>query len=96
MTDNTSSSVPSLDDVDVDCRHLSCPLPVLRLQKALAGRDDGARLTLLATDPVSVIDIPHFCRENGDRVVRHTSHPLERGGVAHLFEIVKGGQRDIG
>lgn len=91
MDDAPSPFVPSPDDIDVDCRHLSCPLPVLRLQKALAGCGAGARLTLLATDPVSVIDIPHFCREYGHLLVRHTTHRSERDGVAHLFEIVKSG-----
>lgn len=92
MTDDAPSScVPSFADIDVDCRHLSCPLPVLRLQKALAVRDVGVGLTLLATDPVSVIDIPHFCRENGHDLLRHSTHEIERDGVVHIFEIVKGG-----
>ncbi len=42
-----------------------CPLPVLRLGKALRAVPPGTRVTLWADDPVAVLDIPHFCAEAG-------------------------------
>lgn len=50
---------------EIDARDLLCPLPVLRLRKALAGLAPGQSLRLLATDPASWIDVPHFCAEQG-------------------------------
>lgn len=45
----------------VDARGQKCPLPVLRVEKAAAGLKPGDTLTLLATDPMARIDVPHFC-----------------------------------
>lgn len=50
---------------DIDARDLLCPLPVLRLRKALAAVPAGTTLRLLATDPAAQIDVPHFCAEQG-------------------------------
>ncbi len=50
---------------ELDARGLKCPLPVLKLRKRLAALPPGARLRLLADDPVAVVDVPHFCHEAG-------------------------------
>lgn len=49
----------------IDARGLKCPLPVLKLEKRLAGLAGGARLVVLATDPMARIDIPLYCTQNG-------------------------------
>ncbi|WP_224814995.1 sulfurtransferase TusA family protein [Hasllibacter sp. MH4015] len=51
--------------IEIDARDLLCPLPVLRLRKALAKAGPGAQVHLLATDPAARIDVPHFCAEQG-------------------------------
>jgi len=48
---------------------LLCPLPVLRAQKRLAGMTRGRILRLLATDPASWVDVPHFCATAGHELV---------------------------
>lgn len=48
-----------------DLRGLKCPLPVLKTRRRLAEIEPGTTLWVETTDPLSVIDIPHFCRENG-------------------------------
>ena len=57
-----------MDDL-VDLRGLKCPLPVLKAEKRLAAIRPGRRVVLLATDPMAAIDIPHFCREQGHRLL---------------------------
>ncbi|WP_372604018.1 sulfurtransferase TusA family protein [Actibacterium sp.] len=52
-------------DLEIDATGLKCPLPVLRAQKALRAMASGQVLRILASDPVAVIDIPHFCAESG-------------------------------
>ncbi|WP_248305171.1 sulfurtransferase TusA family protein [Devosia sp. 1566] len=49
----------------IDARGLKCPLPVLQTEKRLAQLPAGARLVVLATDPMARIDIPLYCRQNG-------------------------------
>ncbi len=53
----------------IDARGLSCPLPVLRLNKALRSLPEGADLVLLATDPAALRDVPAFCSAHGHQVV---------------------------
>ncbi|MDF3852861.1 sulfurtransferase TusA family protein [Paracoccus sp. P2] len=72
--------------VQIDARGLLCPLPVLRLRKRLMALPRGARVTLLATDPAAVIDVPHFCAESGHRLIGsrevapgETEYTVERG-----------------
>ncbi len=57
------------DGIIVDARGHRCPVPSLRLRKAMADQRPGARLTLLASDPMARIDVPHLMAELGGRVV---------------------------
>jgi len=53
----------------VDARGHRCPTPSLKLQKAMREAPAGAELTLLATDPMARIDVPHLMTGLGGRVV---------------------------
>lgn len=48
---------------------LKCPLPVLKTGKALKSLTVGERIKVVATDPASFIDFPHFCTEQGHLLV---------------------------
>lgn len=45
-----------------------CPIPVLRLRRLLEKLSTGETVALLATDPMTLIDVPNFCREAGHSV----------------------------
>jgi tRNA 2-thiouridine synthesizing protein A len=68
----------------IDARGLKCPLPVLKMEKRLAGLSAGATLTVLATDPMAKIDIPLHCRQHGHQYV------FTAEGDVLRFDIVKG------
>lgn len=53
----------------VDARGHRCPTPSLKLQRAIRGSGPGARITLLATDPMARIDVPFLMADLGGRVV---------------------------
>lgn len=53
----------------VDARGHRCPTPSLKLQKAMRDAPAAFRLTLLATDPMARIDVPHLMTGLGGRVV---------------------------
>jgi tRNA 2-thiouridine synthesizing protein A len=53
----------------LDLKGLSCPLPVLRANKALRGMAAGERLRVLATDPASVKDFRNYCETTGHALV---------------------------
>ena len=52
----------------VDARGHRCPVPSLRLRKAMTGQVSGVRLTLLATDPMARIDVPYLMGDVGGTV----------------------------
>ena len=53
----------------IDARGHRCPTPSLKLQKAIREAGPGARLTLLATDPMARIDVPHLMAGMGGQVI---------------------------
>lgn len=53
----------------LDARHLLCPLPVIRVQHAVARMAAGETLEVRATDPGALHDIPAWCRVHGHEVV---------------------------
>jgi tRNA 2-thiouridine synthesizing protein A len=67
---------------ELDCMGLLCPLPVLKARKRLGNLKPGETLKLIATDPASVIDVPHFCNEQGHELL---SYEVENG--RHIFRI---------
>ena len=63
---------PTLDLVG-----LKCPLPALRLRKALLALAPGAVIEARASDPLAIVDIPNTVRELGDRLLAQATE----GGV---------------
>ncbi|WP_371169038.1 sulfurtransferase TusA family protein [Aliiroseovarius sp. 2305UL8-7] len=68
-------------DDNLDAMGLLCPLPVLKARKRLKSLEKGQVLRLQATDPAAVIDVPHFCAEQGHTLVSHE----EFDTVTHYF-----------
>ncbi len=75
MSENHSDSV-------IDLSGLLCPLPVLKARKRLESLPSGHVLKVIATDPMSAIDMPHFCNEQG-----HTLLDQTQDGEALIFRI---------
>ncbi len=62
----STENTPDLSyDATLDAVGLLCPLPVLKARKRLKSMPSGAVLRLEASDPAAVIDVPHFCAEQG-------------------------------
>lgn len=60
----------------VDARGLKCPLPALRLARAVRERGPG-RFRLLADDPAARTDIPALCAERGWTLVAASAQAFE-------------------
>lgn len=56
-------------DHHLDTRGLLCPMPVIKTQNAIRKLQTGDVLTVVATDPGVLHDIPAWCRINGHRVL---------------------------
>jgi TusA-related sulfurtransferase len=46
----------------VDCLGLACPIPVVRLARAIGESEIGGEVVVLADDPGAKVDIPVWCR----------------------------------
>ncbi len=57
---------------EIDAFGLLCPLPVLKLRKRMQPLQAGDHIRLLADDPASIVDVPHFCNEQGHQLVSST------------------------
>ncbi len=71
------SDAPSLDT-----RGLLCPLPVIRTQNAIKALGPGDQLTVIASDPGTLHDIPAWVRVHG-----HELHCAETRGNEFFFKI---------
>jgi TusA-related sulfurtransferase len=88
--ENAQYDVPQYDvHRTVDCKGLSCPLPVVKAKKAIDEIPAGEVLEVLATDPGSVKDVPGWARRVGHdfletvqdgKVYRHYIRKAEKGG----------------
>lgn len=74
------------DQLEIDARGLLCPLPVLRLRRALRTLPPGATVALLADDRMAALDVPHFCAAEGHHFLGAepragaTCYRVRRGG----------------
>jgi tRNA 2-thiouridine synthesizing protein A len=78
------TSPPHSNETILDLRGLRCPQPVLRAKKALRNVPVGGTLVMKCTDPLTVIDVPHFVNQTG-----HALSAQTRDGDLYIFKIVK-------
>lgn len=55
--------------LEIDTIGLLCPLPVLKLRKRMQALASGDHVRLIADDPASIVDVPHFCNEQGHALI---------------------------
>lgn len=53
----------------LDCRGLLCPVPIIRLSKAVKGIGVGDRVQMIATDPGSDPDMRAWEKQTGHKLV---------------------------
>ena len=56
-------------DLELDCRGMRCPLPVVRLANSIGDVAVGGTLAVVADDPAARPDIPAWCRMRGQEYV---------------------------
>lgn len=68
-------------DQTLDCKGLSCPMPILKLAKEMKSLENGKVLELLGTDPGSKSDVPKWCDKTGNELLGQE----EDGGVYKFY-----------
>lgn len=59
----------SISLIELDTRGLLCPLPVLKLRKAIQNVKLSEKIKLITDDPAAIVDVPHFCKEQGYQIM---------------------------
>lgn len=54
---------------ELDAAGLLCPLPVLKIRKRLQALAPGEVLRVVTDDPAALVDVPHFCNEQGHELL---------------------------
>ena len=70
--------------VIVDATGLLCPLPILKLRKALSNIEVGQSVELLTDDAAALIDVPHFCAE-----AKHILAAQHNDDMPYSFQIIR-------
>jgi len=71
-------------DVELDCKGMSCPMPILKTKKFVDGMEVGQVVKMTATDPGSVPDVQAWTKKTGHELMDHD----EQDGV-YTFYIKK-------
>lgn len=61
---------PETVALELDCRGLPCPMPVIELARHLGDVEVGQLLAVVARDPAAAVDVPAWCRMKGQAYVR--------------------------
>ena len=56
-------------DVELDCKGMYCPMPIVKLKKATKKMESGQHLKLVATDPGSTRDVPAWAGKIGAEII---------------------------
>ena len=75
---------PELIHLKVDCRNMSCPMPIVTLKKKLKDIEIGQVVEMVATDPGSIPDVKGWASQTGHELLHH-----EQQGKEYFFYIKK-------
>jgi tRNA 2-thiouridine synthesizing protein A len=56
-------------DLELDCRGMLCPLPVIELGRHVTDVPVGGTIAVLATDVAARVDVPAWCRMRAQEYV---------------------------
>ena len=73
--------------LELDCRGLVCPAPVIELARHLADVPVGDLVAVVATDAAARVDVPAWCRMTGQEYVGE--EPAEDGVPRYVVRRVR-------
>ncbi|MBN2334995.1 sulfurtransferase TusA family protein [Candidatus Bathyarchaeota archaeon] len=56
-------------DVELDCKGMFCPMPIVQLKKTTKNMKPGQVLRIVATDPGSKRDVPAWADKTGNEIL---------------------------
>ncbi len=68
----------------LDCRNLSCPIPIVKLKKQINSMEIGQVVEMVATDPGSPSDVKGWSQQTGHELLHN-----EQVGKDYFYYIKK-------
>lgn len=68
----------------LDCKGLSCPMPMLKLAKTMKALSSGEVLEMFGTDPGTNSDLPKWCEKSGNELLKNQT--LDGGVYRYLIK----------
>jgi tRNA 2-thiouridine synthesizing protein A len=68
----------------LDCKGLSCPMPIIKLSKVMKKMKSGEILEMVGSDPGSKSDVPAWCKKTGNEFLE-----VQEAAGVFLFYIKK-------
>ncbi len=68
-------------DKTLDCKGLSCPMPIMKLAMTMKKMKKGQVLELIGTDPGSKKDVPGWCKKTKNEFIEM----VEKDGVNYFY-----------
>ncbi len=56
-------------DVELDCKGMYCPMPIVKLKKTTKTMESGQVLRLVSTDQGSTRDVPAWAKKTGAEIL---------------------------
>ena len=75
------SAPPEGIALTLDLGGLKCPLPVLKIRRAMQDMPRGVFIEVIASDPMTQLDVPQLVAEQQARLVSAE----QRGGLFHFL-----------
>jgi len=69
-------------DVELDCKGMYCPMPIVKLKKTTKTMEAGQVLRLVSTDQGSTRDVPAWAKKTGAEILE-----TSEGGGEFVFII---------
>lgn len=79
----TMAEAPTADRT-LDCKGMLCPMPIVKLSKAMKEVEPGQVVLMMATDPGSVPDVEAYSKNTGNPILSQ-----DRDGSVMRFWIQK-------
>ncbi len=66
-----------MHDLELDCRDLRCPMPIVRISAAIQGMSPGELLRVEANDPAFHADVEAWSSMTGNELVEFESGEVQ-------------------
>jgi tRNA 2-thiouridine synthesizing protein A len=71
-------------DVQIDCRDLNCPMPIVRVSQKMKTMLDGQTLEVTATDPAFGADVRAWVNKMGHELLGLEQAPVQTAVIRKL------------